>query len=206
MWARLHQALVESSTRPAWSTGRPRSRGRQPHPRSSRGPTPGRLPLTVAERGQSTICWSTRPVAVSLTGGNRNDVTQLLPVVDGVGPVRGKRGRPRLRADSLIVDRGYDHDKSRRELWARGVKPRILAARPVTAPALGGRAGSSNEPSPGCTSSAACACAGNAAPTSTRRFSPRLRRHLPALAQDLVKQVLSPSGRGTRSLAAWGPW
>ncbi len=68
------------------------------------------------------------PLAISLTGGNRNDVTQLLPLVDGVGPVRGKRGRPRLRADSLIADRGYDHDKYRRQLWARGVKP-IIARR-----------------------------------------------------------------------------
>jgi transposase len=42
-----------------------------------------------------------------------------------VGPVRGKPGRPRQRADSPIADRGYDHDKYRRELWARGVKPII---------------------------------------------------------------------------------
>jgi transposase len=39
--------------------------------------------------------------------------------------VRGKVGRPRQRADSVIADRGYDHDKYRRELWARGVKPII---------------------------------------------------------------------------------
>jgi transposase len=51
-----------------------------------------------------------------------------LPLVDGAGPVRGKPGRPRLRADSLIADRGYDHDKYRRELWARGVKP-VIARR-----------------------------------------------------------------------------
>ena len=44
------------------------------------------------------------------------------------GPIRGKPGRPRQRADSLIADRGYDHDKYRRELWARGVKP-IIARR-----------------------------------------------------------------------------
>jgi transposase len=42
--------------------------------------------------------------------------------------VRGKVGRPRQRADSVIADRGYDHDKYRRELWARGVKP-IIARR-----------------------------------------------------------------------------
>ena len=30
------------------------------------------------------------PLAISLTGGNRNDVTQLLPLVDGVGPVTAR--------------------------------------------------------------------------------------------------------------------
>ena len=68
------------------------------------------------------------PLAITLTGGNRNDVTQVLPLVDGVGPVRGKPGRPRQRAESLIADRGYDHDNYRRERCARGVKP-IIARR-----------------------------------------------------------------------------
>jgi hypothetical protein len=31
---------------------------------------------------------------VSLTGGNRNDVTQLMPLVQAIPPVRGRRGRP----------------------------------------------------------------------------------------------------------------
>jgi transposase len=65
------------------------------------------------------------PLAITLTGGNRNDVTQLLPLVDGVIPVPGKVGRPRRRPDRLLADRGYDHDKYRRELWARGIKPLI---------------------------------------------------------------------------------
>jgi transposase len=65
------------------------------------------------------------PLAISLTGGNRNDVTQLLPLIDGIGPVKGKVGRPRKRADRLLADRGYDHDKYRRELRRRGVKPLI---------------------------------------------------------------------------------
>jgi len=34
------------------------------------------------------------PLAFSLTGGNRNDVTQLIPLVDSVPPVRGLAGRP----------------------------------------------------------------------------------------------------------------
>jgi transposase len=65
------------------------------------------------------------PLAISLTGSNRNDVTQLLPLVDGVGPIAGKVGRPRRRPDRIVADRGYDHDKYRRELWKRGVKPLI---------------------------------------------------------------------------------
>jgi transposase len=68
------------------------------------------------------------PLTISLTGGHRNDVTQLLPVVDGVGPVRGKLGRPRQRTERLLADRGYDHDKYRRLLWQRGVKP-VIARR-----------------------------------------------------------------------------
>jgi transposase len=65
------------------------------------------------------------PLAVSLTGGNRNDVTQLIPLIDAIGPVPGKRGRPRQRPDALYGDRGYDHDKHRRLLRQRGVKPKI---------------------------------------------------------------------------------
>lgn len=68
------------------------------------------------------------PLAITLTGGNRNDVTQLLPLMDGIGLVRGKVGRPRRRPDRLLADRGYDHDKYRRELRKRGVKP-IIARR-----------------------------------------------------------------------------
>jgi len=65
------------------------------------------------------------PLAITLTGGHRNDVTQLLPLVDGVPPIAGKVGRLRRRPDRLLADRGYDHDKYRRELWARGIKPMI---------------------------------------------------------------------------------
>jgi transposase len=65
------------------------------------------------------------PLAVSLTGGNRNDITQLIPLVDAVPPIRGRRGRPRRRPRELFADRGYDHDIYRRQLRARGITPRI---------------------------------------------------------------------------------
>ena len=60
-----------------------------------------------------------------MTGGNRNDVTQLVPPLERVPPVRGKAGRPRRKPDRLTADRGYDHDKYRRELRARNITPEI---------------------------------------------------------------------------------
>jgi transposase len=69
------------------------------------------------------------PLAATLTGGHCNDVTQLRPLIDGIGAIAGKRGRPRQRPDRVIADHGYDHDKYRRELWRRGVKPRIARRR-----------------------------------------------------------------------------
>ncbi len=65
---------------------------------------------------------------MSLTGGNRNDVTQLLPLLDKIPAVAGVVGRPRHRPDALFADRGYDHDKYRRLLWRRGIRP-VIARR-----------------------------------------------------------------------------
>lgn len=65
------------------------------------------------------------PLAVLLTGGNRNDVTQLLPLLDAIPPVRGRVGRPRRKPDSLFADRGYDHDRYRNQVRDRGIVPAI---------------------------------------------------------------------------------
>jgi transposase len=39
--------------------------------------------------------------------------------------VPGRVGRPRRRPERLTADRGYDHDKYRRELRCRRIKPEI---------------------------------------------------------------------------------
>ncbi|MET7584765.1 IS5 family transposase [Streptomyces microflavus] len=64
------------------------------------------------------------PLAVSLTGGNRLDVTQLTPLLDAIPSILGLRGRPRHRPGRLFADRGYDYDKYRRMLRARGITPK----------------------------------------------------------------------------------
>ncbi len=65
------------------------------------------------------------PLAVSLTGGNRHDVTQLIPLLDAIPRIRGRRGRPRHKPKRLYADRGYDFRKHRRLLLARGIVPKI---------------------------------------------------------------------------------
>ncbi len=68
------------------------------------------------------------PLATILTGANRHDVTQLLPLVEAIPPVRGKRGRPRRRPDQVQGDRAYDSEPHRRALRSLRIGP-VLAQR-----------------------------------------------------------------------------
>ena len=60
-----------------------------------------------------------------LTGANRHDVTQLHALVDAISPIGGKRGRPLSKPQVVQGDRGYDHDKYRRPLYAAGIATEI---------------------------------------------------------------------------------
>ena len=66
------------------------------------------------------------PMAATLTGANRHDVTQLLPLVDAVPPVTGKPGRPRQRFEAVQGDRAYHSQEHRQALRERGSQP-VLA-------------------------------------------------------------------------------
>jgi len=68
------------------------------------------------------------PLSVILTEANRHDVTQLLPLIDGIPPIAGKRGRPLQRPRIAQGDRAYDSQPHRKTLTARGIKP-LLARR-----------------------------------------------------------------------------
>ena len=77
------------------------------------------------------------PLVCLLTGANRPDVTQLLPLVEAIPPVRGKRGRPRRRPDTLLADRGYDSQPHRQALRAHGIRPIIAKRRTEHGSGLG---------------------------------------------------------------------
>jgi transposase len=70
------------------------------------------------------------PMALKLTAANAHDVTQLLPLVDGVPAVGCRPGRPRRRFDRTQGDRAYDSEPHRRELRRRHTTP-VLARRRV---------------------------------------------------------------------------
>lgn len=61
------------------------------------------------------------PVAATLTGANRHDVTQLLPLVDAIPPIRGKPGRPLRKPREVLGDRAYDSDPHRAALAERRI-------------------------------------------------------------------------------------
>ena len=60
------------------------------------------------------------PLAISLTKANRNDICELLPLLQKIPQVRGRRGRPRHKPDAVQGDRGYDSEPHRRKLKKRG--------------------------------------------------------------------------------------
>ncbi len=62
-------------------------------------------------------------MATLLTGANAHDVTQLLPLVQAIPAVRGKRGRPRRRPEIVQGDRAYDSEPHRRVLRRLGIEP-----------------------------------------------------------------------------------
>jgi transposase len=68
------------------------------------------------------------PLAIQLTGANRNDSQQALALVDAIPPLQGVLGRPRHRPDSVLGDRGYDAEAIRQGLRERGIVP-LLAMR-----------------------------------------------------------------------------
>jgi transposase len=85
------------------------------------------------------VCGRGTPLACSLTGGNRNDITQLMPLVDAIPPVRGGRGRPRRRPRSLFGDRAYHSRESRSELRRRHIQAKIALPKTSHGSGLGAK-------------------------------------------------------------------
>lgn len=65
------------------------------------------------------------PLAIRLTGANRNDSQEALALVDAIPFLQGERGRPRHRPDRVLGDRGYDAEAIRQGLRIRQIVPSL---------------------------------------------------------------------------------
>lgn len=138
VWQRLHEVLLaelNAAARLDWS----RAVVDSSHVRAVKGGLQtGASPVDRGRAGSKHHLITDghgTPLAVILTGGNRNDVTQLMPLLDAIPPVKGCVGHPRRKPDSLFADRGYDHDIYRDQVRTRGIVPAI--ARRSTHPGSG---------------------------------------------------------------------
>ena len=77
------------------------------------------------------------PLAVRLTGANRNDSEEVLALVDAILPLHGARGRPRQQPDCVLGDRGYDAAAIRRGLRIRHIVPFLAMRRTAHGSGLG---------------------------------------------------------------------
>ncbi len=77
------------------------------------------------------------PPAARVTGANRHDVTQLLPLVEAIAPIGGKPGPARWRPEAVLGERAYDSEARRAGLRARGIKPQLAKRNAAHSSGLG---------------------------------------------------------------------
>lgn len=64
-------------------------------------------------------------MTVVLTAGQRHEQAALAPLLERGAVKRAGRGRPRLRPDQVVGDKGYSSRKVRRYLRRRGIRAAI---------------------------------------------------------------------------------
>jgi transposase len=173
VWEKLH-ALLLTELRAAGEIEWAR---RSPTPATCKrkgGAATGPSPVDRARNGskqQLLVDPTGIPLAWTVTGGNRNDVTQLLPLVERVSPVRGKVGRHGAGPGGSPPTAATTMTSTGTSSAGAGSPQRSLVVRPSTAPASAAPAGWSSSPSPGYTTSNGCSSATTAAMRSTKPSS-----------------------------------
>ena len=153
------------------------------------GTQTGPNPTDRAKRGSKRhlICDGQGvPLAVRLTGANRNDSQEALALVDAIPPLQGERGRPRRRPACVLGDRGYDTAAFATDCEPVGFSRLSRSAARRMGVASAGGAGSWSGRLPGSINSDASASATTNGPTSTRPSSHSVSHDLLAhLAEDM---------------------
>jgi transposase len=118
--ARAHQHAAGARRRPDLQKERPGGVGSEPADHAlgrSRGGWTTKVHL-ACEQGQ-------RPLSIVLTGGQRGDSPQFVPVLTAIRVPRPGGGRPRTRPDRVLADKAYTSKVNRGHLRRRGIKATI---------------------------------------------------------------------------------
>jgi len=128
VWKRLHEVLLaelNGANEVDWSRAVVDSamlRAMSGGPKTGPNPTDRRKP---GSKHHALTDGNGIPLVMILTAANVHDVNELLPLVDAIPPVRGKRGRPRRKPERVQADAAYDSELHRKELRERGITPVI---------------------------------------------------------------------------------
>jgi transposase len=119
--ARAHQHAAGARSRPD-QQNEPPGGGLADEPADhalgrSRGGLTTKLHLSC-EQGQ-------KPMSIVVTGGQRGDSPQFIPVLSAIHVPRPGSGRPRTRPDRVLADKAYTSRGNRRYLRRRGIKATI---------------------------------------------------------------------------------
>lgn len=78
-----------------------------------------------------------KPITILITAGQRNEHTVFEALMEAGAVKRAGRGRPRIRPDRVVGDKGYSSKKNRRYLRKRGIG--VVIARQKRERRRGGR-------------------------------------------------------------------
>ena len=109
----------------------PRDRRQLLAPRAARGEKTGPNPTDRRKAGSKHHVLTDAngiPIVALLTAANRNDISELLDLVDAFPAIGGCPGPPCRKPRRIQGDRGYDSEGHRQELRRRGIIP-VLARR-----------------------------------------------------------------------------
>jgi transposase len=140
IWARLHLILLEElqeADKIDWSRGAVDSTKSRA---LGGGDDTGRNPTDRGKLGTKHNVMTDAqgiPLVVTVTGANVADVTQLIPLVDGIPDLSGEEGDKPTKPAVLYADRAYDSEPHREELRERGIEPKIAKRRTEHGSGLG---------------------------------------------------------------------
>ena len=130
------------------------------------------------------------PLAVALMSGNRNDVTHLLPLVDGITPVAGRSARRVSGPPGSSPTEATTTTATGASCGTAASNRSSPAIEPSTVRGSGDGVGSSSEPSRGCTTTVAYASAENATRSCVWPSSPSPARLSAGVASWNLETIL----------------